>query len=163
MQTVLPENVAPTPDSTALGLRSPRIELCVPARRSYLAMIQEVTQAFLSRWMDPAGESGLEILLAVQEACTNVVRHAYKGRTAGDLQYRMEVDHDVLRIFISDDGCGFDPSRIPAPDPQCPLEGGYGLYLMGQLVSKVTYSREGSRNTTILEKSLLGRCKDSLE
>jgi len=90
--------------------------------------------------------------LAVEEALVNAIHHG--NRLAADKSVRVscQVSPDRVRIEITDEGCGFDPSSVP--DPTCPERlheaCGRGVMLMRAFMSRVEYSAEG--NHVILEK-----------
>ena len=96
--------------------------------------------------------------LAVDEACTNVIMHAYEGR-GGRLDLYIDVVDDRIKVVIRDWGRAFDPSTIPAPDVDAPLEqrpiGGVGLFLMRQMMDRVDFQfSETDGNTLIMAKRL---------
>jgi serine/threonine-protein kinase RsbW len=99
-------------------------------------------------------ESGIqEIVLALTEACANVVQHAGEHE-----EYEVDVcfDDDVCRITVLDDGDGFDPSAVPTTPPASLLEGGRGLILMAALVDRLDFrNMEDGRHGVVLEKSLV--------
>ena len=135
----------------------PRIELVVPATREQLALISEVVEGFLCPVLDRlrCGDLAREALVALQEAISNVVRHAYRGQAApGPIGVRVEVFTRLLRVTVTDEGKSYDPSSVPQPDFANPREGGYGLHLMRATMSKVAYSRRGVRNVLLMEKVL---------
>ena len=68
---------------------------------------------------------------------------------------RAEISPYLLRIAVVDEGRGYDPEAIPAPDPWSPREGGFGLHLIRTTMSKVTYHQRGNQNVLLMEKSLL--------
>jgi anti-sigma regulatory factor (Ser/Thr protein kinase) len=84
--------------------------------------------------------------LAVHEVATNIVRHAYGPDQRGWVDVRVAGDGRELVVTLEDSGAAFDPSRAPRPDPQRPQVGGYGLYLIEQLVDEVEYRRSAGRN-----------------
>jgi anti-sigma regulatory factor (Ser/Thr protein kinase)/ligand-binding sensor protein len=76
-----------------------------------------------------------DVVLAVEEACTNAIRHS-RSETDVDLMLRLEGSD--LFIGVTDHGCGFDLSRFDpqiVPDPLAP--GGRGLFLMSQLMDEL--------------------------
>jgi serine/threonine-protein kinase RsbW len=83
--------------------------------------------------------------LAVDEACSNVIEHAYGGEGHGDIECTCRVNNDGLTVIIRDYGCPFDPSLVPEPDAYPSLEddtctgGGLGLYFMRQLMDEVHF------------------------
>jgi serine/threonine-protein kinase RsbW len=92
-----------------------------------------------------------EIVLALTEACANVVEHA------GELEeYDVDVaiDDSLCRISVVDDGDGFDPTTA-APATPSP-EGGRGLVLMRALVDRLDFVRDADgRHRVTLEKRLV--------
>jgi serine/threonine-protein kinase RsbW len=102
-----------------------------------------------------------DLQLAVDEACTNVVLHAYGGR-GGEIEVTIEPVDDGVRVVIRDWGAAFDPGTVPAPDVTAPLAqrslGGLGLYLMRQLMDEVDFCFDGrSGNRLTMLKRLHGR------
>jgi serine/threonine-protein kinase RsbW len=83
-----------------------------------------------------------DLMLAVDEAATNVIVHAYKDRL-DIIEIAPAWHDDTLEIRLRDHGPPFDPTRVPPPDLSIPLEeralGGLGIYLMRQSVDKVSY------------------------
>jgi serine/threonine-protein kinase RsbW len=94
-------------------------------------------------------------MLALQEACTNVVRHAYPPPgPPGTIGVKARLTRHLLRFTVTDEGPGYDPATVPPPDFSRPQEGGYGLHLMRKTMSRVTYRRAKGHNELILDKAL---------
>jgi serine/threonine-protein kinase RsbW len=92
-----------------------------------------------------------EVVLALTEACANVVQHAGEH---DEYQVDVEIDGEVCRISVLDHGEGFDPTATPAP--QSPLDGGHGLLLMQALVDRLQFKNtEDGRHGVVLEKRLV--------
>jgi len=101
-----------------------------------------------------------ELELAVEEACTNVCRHAYGGH-CGEIELSLERDEGNVEVVLRDWGAAFDPAAVYAPDVTAPLEerslGGLGLYLMRQLMDRVEFQfDEEAGNTLTMVKQLSG-------
>ena len=82
-----------------------------------------------------------DIDLAVEEASTNIVRHAYEPGQSGDLQVGVEVAKDELRITFTDWGKPFevDAAHLAVDVPlEVRAEGGMGVLLIHQLMDEVT-------------------------
>jgi len=96
-------------------------------------------------------ETGIqEIVLALTEACANVVQHAGEHE---EYQVDIAIDDEVCRISVVDDGDGFDPAT--APEPTSPLEAGRGLLLMRALVDRLDFVQDADgRHRVTLEKAL---------
>ena len=98
----------------------------------------------------------LEVQLAVEEACTNIVLHAYEART-GFIYVSVRVEKDKLKIMIEDDGPPFDPTRhmtlhrTNRNDIEGPV-GGWGIGLIRKLMDEITYERRPGKNILCLVK-----------
>lgn len=77
--------------------------------------------------------------LALTEALANVVKHAYGGDEDQEIRLCLVIDDEKLSLTIRDFGRRFDPASYSPPDLNVPAEGGYGVYLMHQLMDEVTY------------------------
>ena len=92
-----------------------------------------------------------DILLALTEACANVVQHAGDH---DEYQVDVAIDDDTCHITVLDDGQGFDfeAASVPAGSP---LESGRGLVLMKALVDRLQFVRaEDGRHRGVREKRL---------
>jgi serine/threonine-protein kinase RsbW len=83
---------------------------------------------------EPAGE----IELALTEALANVIEHAYQGDGSQRIELTVAGDDGTLRIRVRDWGRYFDPASYRGRDLDDPGEGGYGVFLMSQLMDDVT-------------------------
>jgi anti-sigma regulatory factor (Ser/Thr protein kinase) len=96
------------------------------------------------------------IQLAADEAASNIIEHAYAGRTDGSFEMTCEFEQDRLIITFRDHGISFDISKVSKPDLKADLSerkiGGLGIYLMHKLMDEVRYSSTGSENTLTLTK-----------
>ena len=81
--------------------------------------------------------------MAVDEACTNIIEHAYGGEGRGDIECTCQVDNEGLTVTLRDSGRPFDPLAVPEPDISASLgerqEGGLGLYLIRKLMDEVHF------------------------
>ena len=119
-----------------------------PGRFESLAEISEfVTDAARTAGLDACDVDAVQ--LAVDEACSNIVEHAYGGEGHGDIECTCRVNDDGLTIILRDQGHPFDPSLVPEPNTTCPslddetcTGGGLGLYFMRQLMDQVDFEFE---------------------
>jgi serine/threonine-protein kinase RsbW len=94
-------------------------------------------------------ESGVDLELAVTEACANVVNHASGTET---FEVLLEVAEDRCMIDVRDDGAGFDPTAV-AP-PTTGTERGRGLFLIKALAENVRMHSAARRGSLVhFEKS----------
>lgn len=91
----------------------------------------------------------LAITLAVDEALTNVIRHAYHGRTDGRIELECSTVEDELQFCIQDAGDPPDPARICSREVGCDKAGGIGTHIIRDVMDAVSYqtSPEGNRFT----------------
>lgn len=92
-----------------------QLELVVPAVAENIPLVRHAVAGFLEGH-GVAGEPVADMLLAVTEACTNVVQHAYRdGEGAGDqIEVGAERSDGLVTITVRDHGGGFAP-RIDSP------------------------------------------------
>jgi anti-sigma regulatory factor (Ser/Thr protein kinase) len=97
-----------------------------------------------------------QIALAVDEAATNVLEHAYHGAAGRPVELCFGRDGAEFRVLVCDGGDGVDPREVPEVDlRQYATErrtGGLGVHLMGKIMDSVTFERSGERNVCCLVK-----------
>ena len=92
-------------------LETPRtdVRLTLPARPENVAVVRHVLGAFAESLGLP-DELIEDLRLAVTEACTNVVRHAYPDGVPGAVEISIEPREERVRIVVADTGCGIGTS-----------------------------------------------------
>jgi serine/threonine-protein kinase RsbW len=80
--------------------------------------------------------------LAVTEAATNIIRHAYRGQAGRPIEFVLDADDTQLRVGLFHEGEEFDPEDAPPPTFDGSREGGFGLYLIKQAVDDMRYFRD---------------------
>lgn len=123
-----------------------------PGRYDSLVKVSE----FVVNAAKDAGLSHEEVYaveLAVDEACCNIIDHAYGGEGIGDLQCSVIVDEGILTVILADRGKSFDPRNIPDPKINVPIEKlkprGVGLYLMRKLMDEIKYEISPNRGNIL--------------
>ncbi len=99
------------------------------------------------------------IILAVDEACTNIIRHSYRSFPDGEIKIELKYNNEKFTILIIDYGNSFDPEIVPDPDLRKYYDegktGGLGMYLMKTLMDEVKYiSVPGKYNQVLLAKNI---------
>ncbi|HMQ53291.1 MAG TPA: ATP-binding protein [Anaerolineae bacterium] len=97
-----------------------------------------------------AAQAGLDekatyaVQMAVDEACTNIIEHAYGGESQNEIRLSYRLTDDRLQVIILDHGAPFDPTQPSDFDPQAPLaerrSRGMGLFLIQNLVDHLAYA-----------------------
>lgn len=80
--------------------------------------------------------------LAVTEALSNIMRHAYRGRAGQPIQIEATVTTDQISLRLCHYGEMFDPAQASPPRLDGSREGGFGLYIIEQLVDELSYGRD---------------------
>jgi serine/threonine-protein kinase RsbW len=134
-------------------------ELTVPGRVADLPHVL----AFIETACEEAGvrpELWFDLQLAVEEACANVIEHAYDGK-GGELLVTFATRGCDVVVSVLDHGRPFAPEKVVAPDMSLPLTqrriGGLGLHLMYQMMDEVRFDFADKGNTLVMVK------RDALE
>ncbi|HWC26551.1 MAG TPA: ATP-binding protein [Solirubrobacteraceae bacterium] len=90
---------------------TPDLELKLPARAENVAVVRHAFGGFAEA-VSVDEQTLADIKLAITEACTNVVMHAYEDHEDGDLEVDATIDDDRLMVVIRDNGRGI----VPRPD-----------------------------------------------
>ena len=111
------------------------------------------------RVLDEEGLSQLE--LAVTEAASNIMRHAYHGRTDQRIQVTAEAFADRICLRLWHHGTAFDPATVQPPVFDGSRDGGFGVYIIAHCVDEVRYVRdERGENCICLVKKRTRRDKE---
>ena len=133
-------------------------QLEIPSQTDNLEVIRE----FISNLARKAGFTNDDvdkIELAVDEACSNVIKHAYPDGDKKPIDLTVEINDNSFTVYVVDRGKGFDLSKIQSPDMKEYLAkmrvGGLGIHLIKSLMDEVDFSIEpGVKNQVKLVKYL---------
>jgi len=134
------------------------ISKTVLSRTDHLLEVREfVSEA--ARQFGFNDEDVANIVLAVDEACTNIIKHAYQYAPDKEIVIAIMRNNGTFEVRIKDNGKNFNPESLKAPDLKRNLShhrrGGLGVYLMKKLMDKVEYNfAEGQTNQVSLVKYL---------
>lgn len=110
------------------GRASGVVALTMPARPEYIALGRLALTGLLRvQAIEP--EVVADLKLALTEACTNSVRHAYRDGREGIVEIRYELEGDRLAVEVVDDGGGFDSEVLEAASSELD-EGGLGIAII---------------------------------
>lgn len=100
-----------------------------------------VTQAAAGAGLDDKAVYAVQ--MAVDEACTNIIEHAYGGEGNGSIQIVCAAQPDGLQITLIDQGRPFNPDQVAAFDPTAPLSErkrrGMGMFFIYKMIDAVDY------------------------
>ena len=135
-----------------------KFTLQVPSSTENLALIREfVTTVGRQAQLEEADISNLE--LAVDEACANVIEHAYGHDTTKEVIVRAKYDEEELQISVIDEGRGFDPNGVKQDSVEQLIHerksGGLGIRLIKKLMDDVSYEIvPGQKNELHMTKKI---------
>ena len=99
--------------------------------------------------VDSAKSAGMDedsvyaLQLAVDEACSNIIEHAYGGEGIGEIKVTIQPTQREFIVILRDRGQPFDPDQVPEPTRNVPLEEieprGVGLYLIRKMMDEVRF------------------------
>ena len=141
-----------------MGSIERKFTLHVPSSTENLALIREFVTAVGTQ----AGFTDDEVArleLAVDEACTNVIEHAYGHDITKEVVVRANFDNEELRIDVVDTGRGFNPLALPQPSlEQLVAErrsGGLGMQVIKRIMDQVSYEMiPGQKNELHMVKRI---------
>lgn len=122
--------------------------------------LSEVREFILASWVSYGHDAkdGLKVALSVDEACTNIIKHAYHNSSNGVIKIAVNNQKKKFTIKIKDNGSHFNPNEVPEPNiPERQKNrkgGGLGMFLMKKLMDEVSYKSNGKSNQLILVKYL---------
>jgi len=142
------------------------MKLVLPNDMSYLRIAQ-LTVREVARKFGFQGDHLLKIELAIEEAVTNVIEHAFETGEKGTYEIICERIPLGIRIIIKEKGIPFDPARHRAYDPAKDLDDaattGLGLFLMKEAMDELSFHNLGAEGKeTHLVKYLYDKSIDKL-
>ena len=111
------------------------LSLLLPADARFLPR----TRGAISGYLQESGarpDAVDDVVLALDEACANVIRHAFPDGTTGSLRLHAEIDDHEVVVQVEDDGAGFDPCCVEL-SPGFEATSGRGLAMIRKLMTEV--------------------------
>ena len=131
------------------------VRLTIPARAEYITLCR-LALTGIARVRDLPDEVLADLKLALTEAASNSVRHAYSGDDdTGVVEISYELRPDRLVIEVTDEGEGFDPLEAEGPADEL-SEGGLGIAIIRAIADEVEIGRQpdGKGSRLRFEKAL---------
>lgn len=136
-------------------MAAPSYTLTIPSSTRFLEDVRE----FVSMHAEEAGfpDAVVEQLkMAVDEACTNVIEHAYEGQSEQPIDIVITIHTDKLTIRIRDKGRQFNQKAYREPDlieyAKTRKSGGFGVHIMRKLMDEVAWRTAGGYNECCMIK-----------
>lgn len=129
--------------------------LAIPSETRYLNLVTGLAKrASIVAGMEDS--TAAKVSIAVDEAVTNVILHAYHGEPGHELEILLRFTSGALEIHIWHAGQGLRDDQVVLPDPReyvkHPRKGGLGLLLMSRFMDEVHFSEQGGRNECCMIK-----------
>ena len=129
----------------------------VSAERKVLAVIRD----FVKNHAIAAGasaEEAVDLIQAVDEAATNIIIHGYQERE-GEIEIEIRSHPQTVKVILRDNAPTFDPTKVPQPDINLPLEkrpiGGLGVHLIRHCVDEFSHcAPENGGDELVLVKQI---------
>jgi anti-sigma regulatory factor (Ser/Thr protein kinase) len=134
------------------------IQIKVLSQPRYLCVIRAAVAAAVGR-IGFSEQTVGQVMLAVDEALTNVIRHGYQGRADGPIWVALQPVDDPekpgFRIVVEDEGLQVDPKEICSRDLEDLRPGGIGVHIIRQVMDEVEYTRRaGGGMKLVMSKSI---------
>ncbi len=139
-----------------------QVDLTLSGPMDHLRLVWQVGENLLESVPFPEDPEGTRynILLAVQEMLTNVLRHSYRPDDSRPIRVGFRVGEGCVEITLRDQGAEFNPLRFENHrieeagqlDSLPTAVGGYGIHIARMVMDEVSYEREGSWNLLCMTK-----------
>lgn len=113
----------------------PLLRIEFPARAESLADVRAAVQRTLAR-QGVSGREAAQLVLAIDEACANIIRHAYGGCGQGRILLRIERQRGQLRFHLRDDAPAVDPGCVKPRDLSECRPGGLGVNIINETMDR---------------------------
>jgi serine/threonine-protein kinase RsbW len=132
------------------------VRLTIPAKAEYITLGRLALTA-IARVRPLSDETLSDLKLALTEACTNSVRHAYDQGREGKVEIVYQLEPDRLVVEVADEGQGFEPTE-PAGDGNGDLsEGGLGIAIIRAIADEVEIGEGASGGSRLRFVKFLGK------
>ena len=119
-------------------MSQPLLQLRFPARTDQLKTVRDRLR-HTTQPLTPCTESVDRIILAVNEACMNIIQHGYRQTGSGDIEIRIRQEGDDLVIEVLDFAPPVDPACLRSRDLCDIRPGGLGIHFIREIMDDVRY------------------------
>ncbi|MFT4560405.1 MAG: sigma-B regulation protein RsbU (phosphoserine phosphatase) [Gammaproteobacteria bacterium] len=126
---------------------SPMLELRFPSDPKRLRMVREKVQE-VTEEIGCSKKLISDLVIAINEACMNIMQHAYKGDRSGEILLEIQKEQGNLEVLLTDYAAPIDPKLIRPRDLDDVKPGGLGTHFIQEIMDDCTYGnledREGN-------------------
>lgn len=125
-----------------------------------LSEIEKITNEVENIWMKYHFPLKLmyNINISIDELLSNIINYAFEDNRIHIISVQLEITKNNFLMRITDDGKAFNPLEIEEPDINASIDerkiGGLGIFIVKNLVDKIEYKRNGSKNILLIEKKI---------
>lgn len=138
-----------------MGSPDRMVRLTIPAKAEYITLGRLALTA-IARVRPLSEETLSDLKLALTEACTNSVRHAYREGRAGTVEILYQIEPDRLVVEVADDGQGFEPADLGGGGNGDLSEGGLGIAIIRAVADEVEIDERESGGSRLRFVKFLG-------
>lgn len=124
------------------------VEIRIPSDPAFMSVLRQVTSA-IGAMAGLTPEEANSVTLAIDEACTNVIKHAYKCDYNQQIVLGLELHPDRLEIRLRDYGTKCEPSRIKGRSLDEVRPGGLGVHIINEIMDEVEYDTQHAVGTEL--------------
>lgn len=136
---------------------SQTLQLTVKAHTENLSVVRSALEEF-ALTCGATKKNVFDLQLAVDEAFTNIIKHAYSYDENQDVIILMRQEEHKLIVSLTDKGKSFNIDTYQKPNVKSRIKlkkrGGVGVFLMTQLMDEVTYDKQNGSNIITMAKLL---------
>ena len=125
------------------------LQLRFPARAAELKKVRDAVRESLEG-CGCSAKSTADIVLATDEACQNIIRHAYRGESDNVIELEVEHRGDKLVFSLADQAPAIDPNLVKPRDLDDIRPGGLGTHFISRVMDEVEFLRPASGRGNLL-------------
>ena len=138
-----------------------RKEICIKNKVSELEKVAQFIEE-ISEELGLSMELQMNLNLVMEEMVSNVIFYAYPEGEDAEIELLAKSDGKELTFVLSDQGKEFDPTAKEDANPDInPADreiGGMGIFIVKNIMNKVTYQRLEGRNLLTMTKGIEDQC-----
>lgn len=109
-----------------------RVRIDIPSHPKYLSVVRDVTERLGTVYGMDRRLRG-DIKLAIDEACSNVIKHSYKGDTSKKIRLIYEINGELFKVIIDDSGVKADIKSLKGRNLDDVRPGGLGIHFIRKI------------------------------
>jgi anti-sigma regulatory factor (Ser/Thr protein kinase) len=125
------------------------VSITIPSHPRFLSLVREIVVKWC-KIKDMGDEEAEKIKLAVDEACSNVIKHAYRSDESGIIKVKFSATSSAFRVTIEDAGLKVEQSSLQGRSLDDVRPGGLGIHLITRAFDSMTYDRRKRKGNRLI-------------